>query len=61
MSDERAEKWASQFTCPTHGVRTYDTVLTTKCCGEVLRDGQFCNELLARGKPPESSASGDSE
>ncbi len=43
------EKWASQFSCPVHGQRTYDTVLTTKCCGEVLRNGGFCNEMLLRG------------
>lgn len=51
MSDEKAERWASQFTCPIHGRRTYDTVLTTKCCGEVLKKGGFCNETLQRNAP----------
>ena len=51
LADEKAEGWASQFTCPLHGVRAYATVLTTKCCGEVLPGGEFCNEVLRRGKP----------
>ena len=49
--EQRRETWAAQFSCPVHGVRTYETVLTTKCCGEVLTGGGFCNKTLQRNAP----------